>query len=87
LQQNAEAHIFFDGKVKDFLDSEEKSVYEFQDLQCMGDFGFIADITGDMDELNCYLQCKDQLIHIFYCSIKGYQTKLILWECQLKTNN
>lgn len=50
----------------------------------MCDFGFLTDITGDLNELNCRLQGKVQLIHTLYYSIKGYQTKLILWEHQLK---
>jgi hypothetical protein len=53
----------------------------------MCDFGFRFDVVGHLNELDCHLQGKDQLIHTLHSSIKVFQTKLILWECQLKANN
>jgi hypothetical protein len=49
--------------------------------------GFLVDIAGRLNELNCHLQGKDQLIHTLYDSVKGLQTKLVLREHHLKVNN
>jgi hypothetical protein len=69
------------------MESKEKSGFEFRVPQCMCDFGFLVDITGHLDELNCRLQGKGQLIHTLNHSIKGLQTKLVLCERQLTANN
>lgn len=40
------------------MESKEKSLHEFQDPQQMCDFGFLADITGHLNKLNCHIQDK-----------------------------
>jgi hypothetical protein len=50
-------------------------------------FGLLVDITGPLNEINCRLQGKGQLILILYDPIKGFQTKRSLCERQLKANH
>jgi hypothetical protein len=86
-QQNAEARIFFEERSSRFHGIKRESVLGFQDPQWMCDFGLLVDITGPLNEINCCLQGKGQLIHTIYDPIKGFQTKRSLWERQLKANN
>jgi hypothetical protein len=53
----------------------------------MCDFGFLVDIIGHWNELNCFQGKKTNSFTTNYDSTKGFLTKLVLWECQLKANN
>jgi hypothetical protein len=49
--------------------------------------GPFVDISAHLNELIYHLQGKYQLLHALYDSIKGFQTKLTIWERNLKANN
>jgi hypothetical protein len=49
----------------------------------MTDFAFLTDISLHMNDLNTWLQSKDQLVHTLFDHIKAFVAKLKLWEAQL----
>jgi hypothetical protein len=69
---------------QDFMESKGKSVHEFQDTQWVYHFVHLVNITGHLNEPVIFKTNSDAP---FTNSIKGFQTKLVLWECQLKASN
>jgi hypothetical protein len=66
------------------MESKEKSVHEFEDTQWMWDFVFLVNINGHLNEPVFF---KTSSYSPFTNSIRGFQMKLVLWECQLQVNN
>uniref|UniRef100_A0A0L8FJE7 General transcription factor II-I repeat domain-containing protein 2 n=1 Tax=Octopus bimaculoides TaxID=37653 RepID=A0A0L8FJE7_OCTBM len=51
------------------------------------DLVFLMDITTHLNDLNLKLQKQNQLIHEMYSHVKAFQTKLQIWENQLRTGD
>ena len=70
-----------------FMEMKGKSVSKLQNEDWVRDLAFLVDLTSYLNELNLKLQGRDQLVHDLYKHIKVFQTKLQLWERQLKNGN
>jgi hypothetical protein len=64
-----------------------KSFPQLTDHDWMCDFAFCVDITQYLNELNSNLQGTNQLISEMFPKIKALESKLRLWELQLRPNN
>lgn len=73
-------------EIKVFMEMKEKPIPELSNANWLLDLAFLVDITNHLNDLNTKLQGQDQLIHNLYDHIKGFQTKLKLWESQLSKN-
>ena len=60
-----------------------KSIFEFDDLQFMADFAFLVDISLHLATVNLKLQQRGLLIHAHFSHVKTFQAKLKLFEQQL----
>ena len=70
-----------------FMEMKGKSVSELQNEDWVRELAFLVDLTSYLNELNLKLQGRGQLVHDMYKHIKVFQTKLQLWERQLKHGN
>jgi hypothetical protein len=70
-----------------FLDMKGKSFPQLTDHDWMCDFAFCVDITQYLNELNRNLQRMNKLINKMFAKIKAFESKLQLWELQLRSNN
>ena len=70
-----------------FMEMKGRSVSELKNEDWVRDLGFLVDLTSHLNELNLKLQGKGQLVHDMYKHIKVFQTKLQLWERQLRNGN
>ncbi|XP_041419118.1 general transcription factor II-I repeat domain-containing protein 2-like [Xenopus laevis] len=74
-------------EVKSFMVSKAKCVPELDDENWLTDLAFLVDLTSHLNDLNMRLQGKNQLINTMFQGITAFQTKLKLWEDQIKANN
>jgi hypothetical protein len=64
-----------------------KSFSQLTDHDWMCDFAFCVDMKQYLNELNSNLQGTDQLINEMSAKIKAFESKLRLWELQLRSKN
>ncbi|XP_041442018.1 general transcription factor II-I repeat domain-containing protein 2-like [Xenopus laevis] len=74
-------------EVKSFMVSKAKCVPELDDENWLTGLAFLVDLTSHLNDLNMRLQGKNQLINTMFQGITAFQTKLKLWEDQIKANN
>ena len=57
---------------------------ELNDENWCIDLSFLVDLTAHLNELNMHPQGENQLINTMFQTITAYQTKLKLWQVQIK---
>ena len=67
-----------------FMDMKGRFVSELQNEDQIRDLAFLGDLTSYLNELNLKLQGRGQLVHDLHKHVKVFQTKLHLWERQLR---
>ncbi|CAN7937456.1 unnamed protein product [Ixodes hexagonus] len=77
---------FFDlrHEIDTFLKSKNKAVAELSDSSWLCSLAFLTDITEYLNRLNGKLQGKDKLITTMNDDIQAFQSKLQLWERQMR---
>lgn len=74
-------------EIKNFMTSKGKLIEELEDKDWLSDLAFMVDLTGHLNELNIRLQGKDQFVHQIFQHVVAFETKLKLWQLQLKNKN
>ena len=67
-----------------FMDMKGRLVSELQNEDWIRDLAFLVDLTSYLNELNLKLKGRGQLVHDMYKHVKVFQSKLQLWERQLR---
>ena len=70
-----------------FLKNKSINITAFQDAEWLSSLEFLVHLTSQLNKLNLQLQGKYQLIQEMWNHILTFQTKLRLWEFQIKQNN
>jgi hypothetical protein len=70
-----------------FLGLKEQDVSDIRSTKWILDLAVMVNITKYLNELNLNLQGKNKLITSIYDNVKAFQTKLHLWNGQLKNGN
>jgi hypothetical protein len=68
-----------------FLEMNEQNVSDIRSTKWILDLAFMVDIAKHLTELNLYI--KGKINSSIYDNVKGFQTRLWLWKCQLKNGN
>ena len=80
---------FYDLKdeIATFMDMKGKIIPELSDDNWVRDLAFLVDLTMHFNDLNTKLQGQGQFVHHLYSHVKTFQSKLQLWEKQLRNDN
>ncbi|KAI3353881.1 hypothetical protein L3Q82_005096 [Scortum barcoo] len=70
-----------------FLDSKGKDTTQLRDERFLCEMAFLCDITSHLNAMNLQLQGRTRVISDMYSTVKAFQTKLILWEAQMRKEN
>ena len=70
-----------------FMDMKGKIIPELSDDNWVRDLAFLVDLTMHFNDLNRKLQGQGQFVHHLYSHAKTFQSKLQLWEKQLRNDN
>ena len=70
-----------------FLDMKGYAFPHFGNKERMCDFGFLIDMTQNLNDLNMELQDKGQFIHNLHDKIQGFERKSKLWKQHFLQNN
>ena len=80
---------FYDlrGEIATFMDIKGKVIRELSDDNWVRDLAFLVDLTTDFYDSNTKLQGKGQFLHHLYYHVRIFESKLQLWEKQLRKCN
>lgn len=70
-----------------FLDSKGKDATQLRDEGFLCEMTFLCDITSHLNVMNLQLQGRGRVISDMYSTVKAFQTKLTLWEAQMRKEN
>ena len=70
-----------------FMDMKDKIIPELSDDNWVRYLAFLVDLTMHFNDLNTKLQRQGQFVHHLYSHVKTFQSKLQLWEKQLRNDN
>ena len=70
-----------------FCEMKNNPFPQFNDKDWMCDFAFCVDITQHLNVLNSNLQGQNKVITEMFDKIKAFESKLRIWNRQLKSNN
>ena len=74
-------------EIATFMDMKGKIIPELSDDNWVRDLAFLVDLTMHFNDLNTKLQGQGQFVHHLYSHVKTFQSKLQLWEKQLRYDN
>ena len=74
-------------EIATFMDMKGKIIPELSDNNWVRDLAFLVDLTMHFNDLNTKLQGQGQFVHHLYSHVKTFQSKLQLWEKQLRNDN
>ena len=60
---------------------------ELDDENWLPGLACLVDLTAHLNELNMHPQGENQFINTMFQTITAYQTKLKLWQVQIKAKN
>ena len=70
-----------------FMVHKDNEIEELSDPAWIADLAFLVDITHELNLLNVKLQVRGQLITSMFDHVRGFETKLLLWERQVRSGN